>query len=201
MLFQLEPPPSIVDPAHGLGKFKPRGRYWSGFSAPDRKKRTMTDPAGILLFKIVVCTGFALWSLLAALNNFVGFSASVMAIARTTSMAPLKDDPAITTAFDHRALGGLILARAAVVGVMVLQVLAGFLLTIGSLAFAGLPLLPGFLSAPSMASAGLAMLAVAWFAMLIAGLWFAYWIRQDILQLTHIALLIATVMAALVVNL
>jgi uncharacterized membrane protein len=35
---------------------------------------------------------------------------------------------------------------------------------------------------------------------MIAGLWFGYWIRQDILQLTHIALLVVTLAAALVIN-
>lgn len=36
---------------------------------------------------------------------------------------------------------------------------------------------------------GFTLISSLWLSMMIAGLWFGYWIRQEGLQLTHIALL------------
>lgn len=45
---------------------------------------------------------------------------------------------------------------------------------------------------------GFSLLAALWLAIMIGGLWFSYWIRQEGLQLTHIVLLAVTVLVAAV---
>lgn len=159
----------------------------------------MPDLFGLTLLKTALCLGFALWSLLAALNNLTGFRAAASAIMKTVSMAPLRDEPVIATPFDRRAVSGRRMAPLAVVVILVLQAAAACLFGAAAVAFMGL-ISPTAVLPAEFANTGFALLTVAWFAMLIAGLWFGYWIRQDILQLTHIALLVATLAAALVVN-
>ena len=51
--------------------------------------------------------------------------------------------------------------------------------------------------AKALATLGFAGLTGLCFMFLLGGTWFAYWIRQDVLQLTHIGLL-ATSLAAIV---
>lgn len=47
----------------------------------------------------------------------------------------------------------------------------------------------------------LSMALASLFAMLLGGLWFAYWIRQEGLQLTHLMLVIWVLLNFLVLNL
>jgi predicted small integral membrane protein len=163
----------------------------------------MNPLLGLLSLQAVVCLGLGAWSLLAALNNARGFGASVAAVARTLTMAPLQDPPRIATPFDGRALGpawGQCMARLVVLATLLVQAAAGTCLVAAGLGFAGVPA-PAAPAAPALlANAGLALLSLVWLAMLVGGLWFAYWIRQELLQLTHLALLIVCLLAALLLR-
>jgi predicted small integral membrane protein len=158
----------------------------------------MTDLADLPILRIVTCSGFAVWSLVAAFNNIVGFRGSAAAILGTMSMAPLREQDPIQTAFDDRAVRTSALPVLAVLLILLLQAGAAGLLATAAMGFICADLIP---ATPVMfAKWGFSLLAMAWFAMLIGGLWFGYWIRQEILQLTHLALLIATLLAALTVS-
>lgn len=158
----------------------------------------MADLADLPILKIVTCSGFAVWSLVAASNNIVGFKSSVTAIFCTMSMAPLREREPIQTAFDDRAVRTSALPVLAVLFILLLQAGAAGLLATAALGFSSPDLVPA--TPVLFAQWGFSLLATAWFAMLIGGIWFAYWIRQDVLQLTHLALLIATLLAAVTVS-
>jgi predicted small integral membrane protein len=158
----------------------------------------MVELAALPLLKIVICGGFSVWSLVAAYNNVVGFAGSVAAISATMSMSPLREQPPIETQFDGRRVRSLAVPKFSVVCVLLLQAAAGALLALAAIGFVGIS--PIELAPQQIGQWGFSLLMIAWFAMLVGGLWFGYWIRQDALQMTHLALLIATMIAAALVN-
>jgi predicted small integral membrane protein len=150
-----------------------------------------------LLFKAVITGGFAIWTAIAALNNITGFRSAAEAIARTMTMAPLLDFPAIPSPFPRRALSRPGWSIAALMAIIVLQIIAAT-----ALGYSGIMLLEGNAGSKAVAFAlmGFTVLAALWMSMMIVGLWFGYWIRQEGLQLTHLALLTATMIAGAIVH-
>ncbi|WP_087687742.1 DUF2165 family protein [Pandoraea sp. PE-S2R-1] len=150
-----------------------------------------------VVFKCVVILGLALWSAIAALNNLVAFGASSGAIGRTLSMAPLREAPAIDIPIVRRAVDAKGLAVMALIVMIVLQGMAAICLAYGGMQLA-VALASGGSDAAGMhwGMFGLTALAAAWLLMMIGGLWFGYWIRQEGLQLTHMMLLVLTIAAA-----
>lgn len=154
----------------------------------------------LVIFKLVLVTGLTLWSAIAALNNVVAFSASAGAIGRTLSMAPLHEAPAIDIPLRRRAMHAKGWATLALLTLIALQVIAAVCLGWGGIQLAAA--LGGGAKATAIAWAtlGLSALSAAWLMMMIGGLWFAYWIRQESLQLTHMTLLTLTIAAAAVLR-
>lgn len=153
-----------------------------------------------VIFKGVVVLGFAVWTAVAALNNIVGFRSAVAAIAATMAMAPLKEAPPINSPLSSRALAASQWSVSALVVITAVQIFAAVALGIGgALLISGQSQGETFSLATSWALIGFTLLTGLWFAMMIGGLWFGYWIRQESLQLTHIALLALTIFGALVI--
>jgi predicted small integral membrane protein len=154
------------------------------------------------MLKALLALGFALWTSVGALNNFIGFRTAGAALARTMAMQPLRDPPVIELPFAARALTSPNWAKAALICILIIQVFAALALGSGG----GVLLLGAVLgeaAAPrgiEAALIGFALLSLLWLGMMIAGLWFGYWIRQEGLQLTHIALLAVTILAAMVIH-
>lgn len=155
----------------------------------------LTD--SIHLFQLVNALGMTTWLSIAALNNVHGFFGAAGAVGATMAMTPLRQAPTIATPLLARAISSPSLHRAALLLVLALQILAAVTCAIGSyhLAIDG-----GLMAARPWLNLALSGLAVSLFAMHLGGLWFAYWIRQEGLQLTHIALLIWTLAAFLLFN-
>lgn len=158
----------------------------------------MPDDAYFLaMFKGVVVLGFAVWTAVAALNNIMGFRSAAAAIAAMMAMAPLKEAPAINSPLASRALTASRWSVSALVAIVAVQIAATVALGIGgALLIGGQNGGETSSSGASWALIGFTLLTSLWFAMMIAGLWFGYWIRQEGLQLTHIALLAVTIIAA-----
>jgi len=152
----------------------------------------------VWLFLSVQAVGLALWLTLAALNNRRDFVGAAAAVGATMAMLPLKEPPRIPTPLLSRAVSAPYAHRAALTVLLLIQ-------TIGAaLAWAGcyMLLIQGDLhSARPWLNGALAAMSACLFAMHLAGLWFGYWIRQDTLQLTHVALLLWTGIAFLSLNL
>ena len=158
----------------------------------------MSSFTAIWLFLSVQALGLALWLTLAALNNRRDFAGAAAAVGATMAMLPLTQEPRIPTPLLSRAQRAPGLHRAAL-GLLLLMQMAG-----AALAWAGcyMLLIQGDLaSARPWLNGALAAMSACLLAMHLSGLWFAYWIRQDTLQLTHIALLLWSGLMFLAFNL
>ncbi|MDP9900733.1 DUF2165 family protein [Variovorax ginsengisoli] len=157
----------------------------------------MSLSTSLWLFLAVQALGLAVWLTISVVNNCHGFGGSAGAVGATMSMAPLKQPPAIHTPLLSRAIGSQTLHRTALLVVLALQILAAAacwtgcwqLLVVGDLGASRLWL-----------NLGLSAFTAFLLAMHLGGLWFGYWIRQEGLQLTHIALLVWAVAAFFLFN-
>ena len=157
----------------------------------------MNLQTSLWLFQAVHAVGLAVWLSLAVVNNAHAFLGSAGAVGATMSMAPLKQAPAIDTPLLMRAIGSTAWHRVALLGVLALQIVAAGACWIGSYQL----VIGGNLGAARpWLNIALSGFAVFLLAMHLGGLWFGYWIRQEGLQLTHVALLIWTVAAFLLFN-
>lgn len=158
----------------------------------------MDTQTSMMIFQTTCFLGFALWLSIALINNLHGFASSVKAVGATLSMAPLRQPPVVDIPLLSRALVSPTLHRLALAVIVVLQLVAVLAVWLGCyllLLGGGLEAARPWLNlAPSMTLASL-------FAMLLGGLWFAYWIRQEGLQLTHLMLVIWVLLNFLVLNL
>ncbi|QPF76103.1 DUF2165 domain-containing protein [Roseateles sp. DAIF2] len=151
----------------------------------------------LALFLSVHALGLAVWLSISAINNIRAFAGSAAAVGATMSMAPLRQPPAIDTPLLSRAIASPALHRLALLGVLALQLAAAGagwagcwqLLVVGDLG-----------AARPWLNLALSGFTAFLFAMHLGGLWFGYWIRQEGLQLTHVALLIWAVVAFFLFN-
>lgn len=157
----------------------------------------MTWHTSIWLFQAVHAIGLSLWLTIAALNNWQAFRGSIAAVGGTMSMAALKQPPAIETPLSARAKDSIVLHRMALLLVLALQILAALTCLTGTYQ---LIIARDLATAQSWLNLGLSGFAAFLFAMHLGGLWFGYWIRQESLQLTHLALLIWILLAFLLFN-
>ncbi len=153
------------------------------------------------LFKAVLTLGLALWSIIVVINNVVGFASAAAAIARTMSMAPLEAEPRVDSPLYGRKLVRPLWSRIALIAILACQIAAAVGLGVGGAGFVMAWFGHGqATTATASATLGLAAHAAAIILMMSGGLWFGYWIRQEGLQLTHVALLGMTAAAVLVIN-
>lgn len=149
------------------------------------------------MFQGINAVGLGAWAALAFFNNCKAFNASTGATARTMGMALLSEAPEIKTPLSTRSISAPLVHRAALLWIMALQGLAAALLVSGTVALfmAGEPE-----TGRALVNFGLCALCACWLSMLLGGLWFAYWIRQEGLQLTHLALQLWVSISFLVFN-
>ncbi len=157
----------------------------------------MTATSSVWVFQMVHSVGLSVWCCLAAINNLQGFRGSQDAVGATMSMAPLREAPRIATPLLARAIASGTVHRMALLLVLALQMLAAVAGIIGSHALITTGRMDAALPWLNLA---LSCAAAFLFAMHLGGLWFAYWIRQEALQLTHLALLIWTLAAFALFN-
>lgn len=161
----------------------------------------MSPDTAWMIFKAILVLGFAVWTAIAALNNIVDFRGASAAIGSTMAMMPLNDPPAIPSPLTKRALISPRVKGAALLGVLIVQIAAAVALGIGGVILVASGLGAGSAAVGVTAAlTGFTLLAGLWLLMMIGGLWFGYWIRQERLQLTHIALLAVTMIAAAVTH-
>jgi predicted small integral membrane protein len=157
----------------------------------------MTVATSIWLFQVVFAIGLANWFSIAAINNVCAFRASAWAVGNTMAMTPLSQDPRIDIPLLTRAISSPALHRLALMLVILLQIIAAVTCWLGSyqLVVAG-----DLTAARAWLNLALCSFAAFIFAMHLGGLWFAYWIRQGELQLTHISLLLWVLAAFFLFN-
>lgn len=157
----------------------------------------MSVTTSIWLFQVVIAIGLSNWLSIAAINNLRAFRASVWAVGNTMAMTPLSEEPRIDIPLQTRAITSPALHRLALVVVIILQIIAAVACWMGcyQLALAG-----NLHAARPLLNLALCSFAAFIFAMHLGGIWFAYWIRQGELQLTHISLLLWALLAFFLFN-
>ncbi|MFS2127785.1 DUF2165 family protein [Pseudomonas sp. Pseusp97] len=158
----------------------------------------MDTHASLMIFQATCFLGFGLWLSIALINNLQAFSSSVAAVGATMAMAPLRQPPAIDFPLRVRALASPALHRLALIVVVLLQALAVLAAWSGCYE---LLLGDGLATARPWLNLALSAALGFLFAMLLGGMWFGYWIRQEGLQLTHLALVLWMLLNFLVLNL
>lgn len=83
------------------------------------------------IFKAILVLGFALWTMVAALNNITGFRGAAAAISCTMGMTLLNEPPDIVSPLTRRALTSPRLAAVSLVLILVVQIAAALLLGLG----------------------------------------------------------------------
>jgi predicted small integral membrane protein len=151
----------------------------------------------LIVSQAVVTFGFALWSSIAVINNIHDFKGSVSGVGRTMGMRLLYEHPEIPTPLKSRRVSNPLWSRIAVGAIIFLELAIAVLLWAGGAMF--------IFAEPSVAKAiatlGFAGLSGLCFIFLLSGMWFAYGIRQDILQITHIGLLVTSIAASVMMQL
>jgi hypothetical protein len=160
----------------------------------------MIEP--LLLSKLVAIGGLAVWLSIIVLNNARNFAGGAAAVGMMMSMQPFQDPPVIdtpllsrrvTSTSWHRAVLGLVLAVEIVVA---LALWAACFMLIGTISGS-----VGVSAATSAANLALAGFLALVFVMMWGGAWFAYYVKQEGAQITHLALLCVGLAAMVVANL
>jgi predicted small integral membrane protein len=149
------------------------------------------------LFQATLALGLSAWLCIAVLNNLQAFRASVGAVGATMAMAPLRQAPAIDIPLLGRALHSPAWHRIAVLLVLLLQIIAAGAALTGSYL---LLVESDLMQARPWLNLALSAFLGFTFSMLLGGLWFGYWIRQEGLQLTHLVLVLWALLAFVVFN-
>lgn len=150
----------------------------------------------LIVFKSVLLAGLAAWLSVVAFNNLVAFRNGVFAIGQIMRMAPLDQAPAIQTPLQRRRVEAIGWHRAVLSVVLAAEVVSAALLWAAAFGYAGTSAEPA-----ALATLALASFMATCLLMLLGGSWFAYYIRQDNLQLLHLALIGLACVATAVVNL
>ncbi|MFK0270321.1 DUF2165 domain-containing protein [Pseudomonas asiatica] len=157
----------------------------------------MDTPTSLLIFQITCCIGLSLWLSISLINNLHAFASSAGAIGATMSMAPLAQPPAISLPLLGRAMTSPSLHRLALSIIVLIQAAAALTAWVGCYELvlgAGLEASLPWLNLALSATLGFLL------AMLLGGIWFGYWIRQEGLQLTHLLLMVWILLHFVVLN-
>lgn len=145
--------------------------------------------------KIVISAGFGGWLLLSVFNHLSDFRGTLAFVARFMKISALDEEPAIQSQLRSRRVENATVHRLALLAIILGQTLLGALLTSAAWLF-----LRGDEIARAVAQYAFGGLAAFWFAFVIAGTWFGYWIRQSDLERTHLTLLGLAMLGSVIVN-
>lgn len=161
----------------------------------------MVVASSLLLFKLVLTTGLALWLTVVVLNNTIAYANGVAAIGGLMSMQLFDQEPAIKTPLLARRVKVVGWHRLIYTFVLTVEGVVGLLLWYAAIGFAG-ALMGSLDAAYAVVRANLAFSAFATMAFILTlgGSWFAYYIRQEGSQITHFVLIAVAIAAVIVVN-
>jgi predicted small integral membrane protein len=155
-----------------------------------------------ILIKLMVIGGLTLWMTLAVINNLVGFQGGVAAVGNLMSMHLLRQPPTAESPLLSRAVESARWHRAVFVLTVVLEIGCALLLWRATVLLAG-TMCSRTDPAAALVAVNLALAAflVLMFFFNIGGTWFAYYVRQESLQISHVALIGVAIAAAILCNL
>jgi predicted small integral membrane protein len=139
---------------------------------------------------LIIVGGLAAWLSLAVVNNICDGGTNITLLGRMMRMTELKCDCELGIGLRHRAIGDFsTFPRVALTLVIIIQVAIAMALWAGFV-YLALALAGGDAQrAIDVASLAITAFAGLWFAFLIGGLWFGYWIKMPQVQQVHLTLL------------
>ena len=146
--------------------------------------------------KVVITAGFAAFLLVSVVNHLSDWRGTLAFVAGFMKMSSLDQEPAIPSPLKSRRVDSPTVHLLALLTITLVQTGLGVLFALAAWWFVrGEEQVARTLSAYAFAG-----LAALWFGFLIAGAWFAEWIRLDGLQRTHLILLGLAMLGFLMVS-
>jgi hypothetical protein len=162
----------------------------------------MTLTLSLLILKLTLAAGITAWLAMVNFGNIVSFQGGAEAIGRLMNMAPFDEAPKIDSPLLARRVAkpGWHRLTYAVLLMLEFAVMALFAnATVRlTLAVTDVSLVEAAVAHANLAFAGLLAFS---FVMLMGGTWFAYYIRQEMHMITHLALIVVTLAGMVVCNL
>ena len=154
-----------------------------------------------LLLKATVVSGLGLWLAVALLNNIVAYRNGVFAIGMLMGMKLFDQEPAIQTPLLGRRVTSTGWHRLVYAIILIVEAMTVALLLVAAIALFG-STLDSVAAATGVLLANVALLAFIGLAvlMLSGGAWFAYYIRQEGAQITHLVMIGVGIAAVQMVN-
>lgn len=147
---------------------------------------------------ILLIAGLSLWLTLAIINNILDFATNRHLLSEVTSMRELKHDNLLGKGLVARAIGSETYPAWLLRVVIATQIIAACLLWRGLAYLLGAETLTAAVPAVNL---GLAAFLAIWLWFLIGGLYHGYWIKMPQVQQVHLALVIISIGAMILVNL
>jgi predicted small integral membrane protein len=162
----------------------------------------MSATASFLVIQCVVMSGFAMWMTLATFNNLIAFRGGAAGVGMLMSMQPLRQPPAIETPLLERAIERPAWHTATMSFIVLFEILAAACLWYATVMIVGATFGEiDVMRARAVVNLALAVLAALLFFFVLGGTWFAYYIRQEQLQISHFATIGVILVTAILCNL
>jgi len=152
--------------------------------------------AALVWAKATLVWGLFIWMALNVVNHLSDLKGTRHAVAAFMRMESLDLPPAIPSPLKRRRIDSGALHAFALAVVVLLQAISALLF-----AWSGWWFARGDVRfASTVAVWAFTWFAAIWLLFIIAGAWFAYWLRQDGLQRTHLLLLLLAVAGAMLMG-
>jgi len=162
----------------------------------------VTQLISLVLLKTVLLSGLMLWLAVVVLNNVLAFRNGVFSIGSLMGMQLFNQEPAIVSPLLSRRVKSASWHRLIYSFIVLVEAVVALLLATAAVAHFGV-LMGGADVASAIVWANLALCGFIAMSliMLLGGAWFAYYIRQEGTQITHLVLIGVGIAGAVLMNL
>jgi predicted small integral membrane protein len=162
----------------------------------------VTPITTLVLLKAVLLSGLSLWLAIVVLNNVTAFRNGVFSIGSLMGMKLFNQEPAIVSPLLSRSVESASWHRLIFSVIVLVEVAVALLLATASVAYFGtLQSSSDVAHAVVWANLALCGFVAMSLIMLLGGAWFAYYIRQEATQVTHLVLIAIGIAGAVLMNL
>ena len=163
--------------------------------------QAMSVEISLDLVKLVVMGGLAFWMALAVINNAIGFRGAGVAIGHLMNMEPLRQPPTADSPLLARAIGGTRWHRFVMALTLLFEIGCGLLLWCATaMIVASIWGTADREQALTAVNLSLAALIALLFFFMLGGTWFVYYVKQEGLQISHVAMTGLAIGAAILCN-
>lgn len=155
----------------------------------------------LVISKAILLAALGSWLAIALRNNLLGFSRSVTAIGDLMAMRSFDQEPVVSTPLTRKRVTSHAWHTAVLSFILVSEAATALLLLGAAGLYAGTLMGLEVAAAKAAGDTALAAFLALGSVMLIGGTWFGYYVKQAIVQLTHLLMLALGTGAAVLMNL